>query len=101
MLGSEPRLCLKTLGLYSHRASAIISVVERKPLDRRHGTRRYEKVQSYETRRGGRGRPRSDRRASVSSVKELLFYDHLNTGLAPGENEVKSFEAKQRATESR
>jgi hypothetical protein len=37
----------------------------------------------------------------VSSVKELLFYDHLNTGLAPGENEVKSFEAKQRATESR
>jgi hypothetical protein len=32
--------------------------------------------------RGGRGRPRSDRRASVSPVKELLF-DDLHPGLTP------------------
>jgi hypothetical protein len=31
---------------------------------------------------GGRGRPRSDRRASVSPVKELLF-DDLHPGLTP------------------
>jgi len=39
-------------------------------------TQRFEKVAIKEAReldRGGRGRPRSDRRASVYTVKKLLF----------------------------
>ena len=43
--------------------------------------------------RGGRGRPRSDGRASAYPVKELLFDDLIP--LKRRENEIKTFEAKQ------